>query len=312
MTTGAYGKSLAGTFRTDDQATFLSTVRGETFALTRLRRTKPIFERTVPLRPEHAFHFGYQLVERGNVELWTGSRLAFAGRFHADTLSMMDIALEPSSRADGLQDSLLFYVPRRVLDGLSADCGGGTVTELRHGPGISVVDPVVRHLGHSILPALSAPALASQLFFDFVALAFQEHVLHAYCNLRKRMKPIAARLAPWQERRALELVAARLGGDIGIEELAAECRLSRPHFVRAFKATFGLAPHRWLARRRIETSKAMMRETRLSLHDIARECGFAHQSHFGKVFRTVVGVSPAAWRHANGRFIVREPPGRNQ
>ncbi|MDF2692315.1 MAG: transcriptional regulator [Labilithrix sp.] len=299
---GAYGARLGSVFRTEAAPPTITTrLRGETFAVTRLRRTTPNLERTDPLAEEQAFHFGLQLVDRGNVELWTGNKLAFKGRMVAGTLSMMDIALRPSSRADGLQDAVLYYVPRRALDEVARERDGGPVTELRCPPGISVVDPVVHHLSMALLPALEHPECVSRIFFEHVALAFQEHVVQTYGQPRRKLKDGRGGLAPWQQRRAKELIRENLDGGIAISRLAEECRLSRSHFVRAFKESTGLPPHRWLTQRRIDAAKTRMRDSPSSLADIARECGFAHQSHFAKVFTEVVGESPSAWRRANGR-----------
>ena len=50
-------------------------------------------------------------------------------------------------------------------------------------------------------------------------------------------------LAPWQERRAKEILSANLDGDVPLKDVARECRLSVSHFSRAFRRTVGVAPH---------------------------------------------------------------------
>ncbi len=79
-------------------------------------------------------------------------------------------------------------------------------------------------------------------------------------------------------------------------EAAQQCGLSVSHFARAFKETTGLPPHRWLIRRRVEVAEALLRNSRMSLTEVALTCGFADQSHFTRVFSRVVGISPGAWR----------------
>jgi len=49
---------------------------------------------------------------------------------------------------------------------------------------------------------------------------------------------------------------------------------------------------------RIEVAKEKLRDGRLSLADVAKECGFWDQSHFTHHFTRIVGVSPGAWRRA--------------
>lgn len=103
-------------------------------------------------------------------------------------------------------------------------------------------------------------------------------------------------LAPWQERRAMAMLEARLDGQIGIAELASACGLSPGHFAQAFRRSTGVPPHRWLQHRRIDLAQDLLRRTAMPLADIALACGFAGQSHFGRVFADVVGSSPGAWR----------------
>jgi AraC family transcriptional regulator len=111
-------------------------------------------------------------------------------------------------------------------------------------------------------------------------------------------RPVRGGLAPWQVRRAKEVLSANLDGGVPLKEVARECRLSVSHFSRAFRRTMGVAPHRWLLARRIELAKEQLRNTELSLSDAALACGFADQSHLTRVFTRMVGVSPGAWRRA--------------
>jgi AraC-like DNA-binding protein len=108
-------------------------------------------------------------------------------------------------------------------------------------------------------------------------------------------------LAPWQERRVREHVAANLHASLRVEDMAAVAQLSPGYFKRAFKASFGETPHGYLTRMRLEHAQRMMLEGRESLAQIAAACGLSDQSHLSRVFRQATGSSPSAWRrlHAN-------------
>ena len=60
--------------------------------------------------------------------------------------------------------------------------------------------------------------------------------------------------------------------------------------------TTNFSPRRWRLNHRVNLSKAMLRDSDMSLADIAGECGFSEQSHFNHVFTRLVGVSPGVWR----------------
>jgi len=135
------------------------------------------------------------------------------------------------------------------------------------------------------------------LFLDHVLLAFGVHVAQTYGGMRP-VSPVRGGLAPWQERRAKEMIAANLEGGVPVKELARECGLSTAHFSRAFRRSVGVAPHNWLIEQRIVLSREKLRDERLSLTDGALECGFSDHAHFTRCFTRTVGVSPGAWRRA--------------
>jgi AraC family transcriptional regulator len=106
------------------------------------------------------------------------------------------------------------------------------------------------------------------------------------------------RAAAWQERRARELIDARLAENLSLAEVAAACGLSVAQFARAFKRSLGVPPHQFLIERRVERARELLLHTGLPLADVAVRCGFADQSHFTKVFHRKVGTSPGYFRGA--------------
>ena len=111
-------------------------------------------------------------------------------------------------------------------------------------------------------------------------------------------RPPRGGLAPWQERRAREILRANIKRGVALKEVARECDLSVGHFSHAFRHTLGTAPHKWLIKQRVLLSKGKLPDDGLSLSDVATECCFSDQSHLTRVFTQAVGVSPGAWRRA--------------
>jgi transcriptional regulator GlxA family with amidase domain len=68
---------------------------------------------------------------------------------------------------------------------------------------------------------------------------------------------------------------------------------------RAFRVSVGVSPFHYIARRRIEFACALLQTTRESLAQVAIASGLCDQSHLCRVFRRVMGVTPAMWRRAN-------------
>ena len=81
-----------------------------------------------------------------------------------------------------------------------------------------------------------------------------------------------------------------------VGRLARVSRVSEAHFARSFKDAFGLPPHRYLLTRRIERAKTFLRDSNLSITDIAFQTGWKSLGTFGRTFRDVTGESPGEFR----------------
>lgn len=216
--------------------------------------------------------------------------------FHAGNAGIVDLRMQLSSEYAGPFHYLSFYMPQKNLDAVADDAESPRVRELHHEPGVGFADPVVRHLLVSLQPALaSEPAETSALYADHVARALVSHMAEAYGEMRARPMSRGG-LAPWQERRAKELLDARLDGAVSLAELAENCQLSVRQFARAFRQSTGQSTHRWLIERRLGKAQGLLALTSQPLSDIATACGFANQSHFTRVFTRAMGLSPGAWR----------------
>jgi AraC-like DNA-binding protein len=103
-------------------------------------------------------------------------------------------------------------------------------------------------------------------------------------------------LAPWQTRRVRAYVEEHLATALSRSDLAHVAKLSTSQFCRAFKATFGQAPHAYVMSRRLRRAQEMMRTTDERLCQIAAACGLADQAHLCKLFRRFLDESPQSWR----------------
>jgi len=81
-----------------------------------------------------------------------------------------------------------------------------------------------------------------------------------------------------------------------VSRLAEVSGVSEAYFARSFKRAFGLPPHRYLLTRRIEQAVSLLRDTELSITDIAFSTGWQSLGTFGRIFHDVTGLSPSAMR----------------
>jgi transcriptional regulator GlxA family with amidase domain len=81
-----------------------------------------------------------------------------------------------------------------------------------------------------------------------------------------------------------------------VSRLARVSGVSEAHFARSFKEAFGVPPHRYLLTRRLERATALLRDTDLSIIEIAFLTGWNSLGTFGRTFRDVTGASPGELR----------------
>ena len=84
--------------------------------------------------------------------------------------------------------------------------------------------------------------------------------------------------------------------DISPAEIAAAAGVCERECFRCFKQELGTTPLSSLTDYRLRRAAALLRETDLSVTEIATACGFATASYFGKVFRRRMNLSPLAYR----------------
>ncbi len=122
------------------------------------------------------------------------------------------------------------------------------------------------------------------------------HVIRTYGEGGGRGGPPAGVLDRRTIDRVTEFVDADLTATITLDRMADVAALSPFHFARAFKATTGLAPHRFVTTRRLEAAKAAILTSNASVVRVAHQVGFSNVSHFRRVFRRELGVTPGQLR----------------
>ena len=98
--------------------------------------------------------------------------------------------------------------------------------------------------------------------------------------------------------RAKDLADARYAEPLGVDDLAHCAGLSRAHFSREFRRSFGESPHAYLLTRRLERAAAYLRTTDRSVTDVCFAVGLRSVGSFTTSFTRTYGISPTAYRAA--------------
>jgi AraC-like DNA-binding protein len=96
--------------------------------------------------------------------------------------------------------------------------------------------------------------------------------------------------------RAKDLADARYSEPLEVDELARAAGLSKAHFSREFRRTFGESPYVYLQTRRLERAAALLRNTDHSVAEICLEVGLQGVGSFTTSFKRMYGMTPTEYR----------------
>lgn len=198
------------------------------------------------MTPDDAWLIALQLRACPDHDLYFEGRRTRPENYVAGVTSIYDLRRQPVADIRDPFHCLMAYLPGTALDAVARETGARRAADLRHRPGVSVDDPVVRHLLSALLPAMAKPGEAHQLFIDHVSLALTVHMASVYGGMSPSASIPRGGLAPWKERRATELLTSSLGEEITLGSLADECGFAdQSHFTRVFTKMAGVSPGHW-------------------------------------------------------------------
>jgi AraC family transcriptional regulator len=194
-----------------------------------------------------------------------------------ETISVLSIRIPDSSVVEAarerLRDRSLEVVPRHV-----------------------VTDDRLTHLLFALEAERARGYSTGKLFVDCIEIAMANLLLTSFNTVAPRSIPRKGGMAPRVLRRVVEFMHANIDKQIGLKDLADCAGLSLSHFSFQFRASTNQSPHQYMLRLRVERSKKLLADSRLSVLDVGLEVGFSNQRHFATVFRNSVGVPPSVYR----------------
>lgn len=96
--------------------------------------------------------------------------------------------------------------------------------------------------------------------------------------------------------RVTRYIQEHIAERVYIKDLATLAGYSESAFIRAFRTSMGVPPHRYISQQRVTTAAALIRDTDRPLIDIALDVGFADQSHLCRCFMQIMQMTPRAYR----------------
>jgi AraC family transcriptional regulator len=297
MDGNGFAEQIRQSFRTETAPWVgASTVRGTRLTLVELKGNPPQPFESSPISDENAFLVILHLQAHSNHQIRVGGTLCRPQQIQAGQTTIVNLKQGISFLIDRPYHCLCLFLPRSTLEEVSDIAEAPAVRELTFEPGVGLGDETLRNLIGLLGLAFMQNSKMEKSFIDHVALAIVTHIALAYGGLVPESRPIKGALAPWQEKKALEMLHNHIASGISVSKLARACELSDRHFCRAFRQSLGSSPHTYIQTIRIEMAKQYLTDNGMTLANVGAACGFADQSHFTRVFAQLVGLAPGVWR----------------
>ncbi|MEJ8307896.1 helix-turn-helix domain-containing protein [Agrobacterium larrymoorei] len=186
-------------------------------------------------------------------------------------------------------DRLMRYISPIVGSSLARTVSKKPVELKQPGPLISLANLVVDELNDSA----RHPAFAENLVGSIVTGLLD-------LNAADDEKAVTSgRLTQAQLNRLSAYFESCGGRRLSVREMADVVGLSESWFATVFKQSTDMTPLQWQLSRRIDRARHLLSDTSVSIADISAQLGFSDQAHLTKVFRSLTGETPAAWRRKN-------------
>lgn len=190
----------------------------------------------------------------------------------------------------------------RMEGAVSVMVGGGIAAEsVRRDLSEVIVEPfrqltaqdalaggLLSELGH--LTAKQPQTLA----FHALGLALALRIVHTILYSKRRYAGAYPPFSPAEQAKALEHIRGHLAERIPVTDLARELCLSRAHFSRRFRVTFGMSPLQYALKMRVDRAIELLRSGDFRVTEAAYAVGFCDQSHFDRHCRKFYGQTPTA------------------
>ena len=212
------------------------------------------------------------------------------------TLSFLPAGVPSGARARSDFELAACALDCKLVNGIDGELDRRPTGELRLRTNFK--DAAAQQLLKLLLEDFAGECPAGKLYTDHLihALAYRVLIFARDVSPSNTARPVSG-LPNRILRRVVDKMRV-LDDQLSLESLAQESGYSRVHFLRMFRAATGRSPHNYLLNLRIERARELLSNPGLSLTDIALDCGFSSHSHFTRVFRQFLGVTPSEYRRA--------------
>ena len=188
----------------------------------------------------------------------------------------------------------LYFTPAALIAAAGEEIVASSTFEIR--PGIAVQSPTLCKLVRTLHADAAqghpfGKMLGDSIFVSMAALLVNDARITLPRDVREG-------IGDRRVRRTLEYIHAHLAQAIDLCSIAQAAETSPFHLSRIFRSALGCSVWQYVLRCRVQLAAGLMRDSALTLAQVAGMSGFETYSTFAAAFKAARGVSPASFRTA--------------
>ena len=216
-------------------------------------------------------------------------------RDQAGAVSILPAGVHVSVVAASRNSCLILEMDRSILRQSSQAHRGGDV-ELP--VKLTTPDRNIELLMMAMQADLDAGSPTGPLYGESLGSALSTYLITRYGAFVPRLEVYKGGLPKPRLNRVREYIENNLENNVSLTELAEVAGVSLYHFAKAFKQSTGATPHQYVLDRKVDRAEELLRDPNRSVLEASARTGFVDQSHFTKIFRRLVGITPTEFRNA--------------
>lgn len=223
--------------------------------------------------------------------------LRYTGLYAKGDISITPAHIPGSYRAEGDDHYFHVQIPTSLLRSVAQSAVDFDQDRLDLCTEFRVRDPQLEHVLMSLRAEMhKGNGWVSQLYVESLANILAVNLLRDYSVAKPRVAAYEGGLGDRRTLQVTDYIQAHLDQPIKLADLAEVVGISQFHFSRLFKQSMGMTPHRYLLEQRVEQAKRLLTATKLTILEIALQCGFSSQSHLTTNFKEVTKTTPSRYR----------------
>ncbi len=164
---------------------------------------------------------------------------------------------------------------------------------------MNIRDPFMSTLARELRQELLSRSAIGIAYGSTAASMLAVHLLRNHASADMPIKPDRGLLRSSARRRVLEYLDAHLAQRITLDDLADAACMSRFHFSRVFRNTFGQSPGQYLIATRLNKARHLLRCTDETVERVAELSGFPSARAMARAMRRQCGASPCQYRRTH-------------